>query len=334
MIITTFIILTLTFFLVKLLPLEPMTGTIAQQKAYCEKQTYLGYFIRTNMPNAKLGNAIELTENGVTTYYYNKPIILQYGAWLKGIFTQFNWGVSQYIVPGNDAINIIGSRLGYTVSINVIAILIAIPLGFIFGIIAALNKNKPADHVISTLVMVMISVPSFVVISVLMLILAYSLHWVPSVFPYGPNISFGERCAGYVIPVCALCFGTVASFTRYTRAELCEVMSSEFLLLARTKGLSRGQSIVRHALRNSLVPIVPMIIGEFVGILSGSAILENLYSIPGIGNLFIKCINLHDYNVLLVDMAFYTIIGLAANLLVDISYGIVDPRIRMGAKAQ
>jgi ABC-type dipeptide/oligopeptide/nickel transport system permease component len=110
-------------------------------------------------------------------------------------------------------------------------------------------------------------------------------------------------------------------------------MSSEFLLLARTKGLTKSQCIVRHALRNSMVPIVPMIIGEFVGILSGSMVLEQLYSIPGIGSLFVECIRYKDWNVLLVDMALYTMIGLVANLLVDLPYGIIDPRIRMGAKA-
>jgi ABC-type dipeptide/oligopeptide/nickel transport system permease component len=134
-----------------------------------------------------------------------------------------------------------------------------------------------------------------------------------------------------VIPVLSLTFGTVAGFTRYTRAELCEVMSSEFLLLARTKGLSKRQCVVRHALRNSMVPIVPMVIGEFIGILGGSMILEQLYGINGIGSLFIECISFKDWNVLLVDMATYTLIGLFANLFVDLSYGIVDPRIRMGA---
>lgn len=129
-----------------------------------------------------------------------------------------------------------------------------------------------------------------------------------------------------------LCFGTVAGFTRYTRAELTEVMSSEFLLLARTKGLTKSQTVIRHALRNSLVPIVPMIIGEFIGILSGSMILEQLYGIPGIGSLFVTAITVKDYNVIMVDMAVYTMIGLVAILLVDLSYGIVDPRIRMGAR--
>jgi ABC-type dipeptide/oligopeptide/nickel transport system permease component len=209
--------------------------------------------------------------------------------------------------------------------------LISVPLGFVFGIIAALKKNKWQDNVISTVIMVMISVPSFVTISLLMLWLSYTTKVLPTQWPTQGEI--GDYVQAMVIPVISLCFGTIAGFTRYTRAELTEVMSSEFLLLARTKGLSRRQSIIRHALRNSMVPIVPMIIGEFVGILSGSMILEQLYNIPGIGSLFVNCISSRDYNVLLVDMAVYTTIGLLANLLVDLSYGIIDPRIRMGAKA-
>lgn len=109
-------------------------------------------------------------------------------------------------------------------------------------------------------------------------------------------------------------------------------MSSDYLLLARTKGLTRRQSIVRHALRNAMVPIVPSIIAEFIGILGGSMILESLYGIPGIGGLFIECISKSDYNVLMVDMAVFTMISLLAGVLLDISYGFIDPRIRMGEK--
>ena len=115
-------------------------------------------------------------------------------------------------------------------------------------------------------------------------------------------------------------------------AELCDVMASDYLLLARTKGLTKTQTVTRHALRNAMVPIVPSILAEFVGILGGSMILERLYSIPGIGELFINAISRNDYNVLFVDMALFTCIGLLAGVIVDISYGFIDPRIRMGAK--
>ncbi|MFA6820428.1 MAG: ABC transporter permease subunit, partial [Bacteroidaceae bacterium] len=100
----------------------------------------------------------------------------------------------------------------------------------------------------------------------------------------------------------------------------------------RTKGLTKSQTVVRHALRNAMVPIFPSILAEFVAVLSGSMILEKLYGIPGVGQLFILAIGASDYNLLLVDMAFYTIIGLTAGIILDLSYGFIDPRIRMGGK--
>ena len=109
-------------------------------------------------------------------------------------------------------------------------------------------------------------------------------------------------------------------------------MSSEYLLLARTKGLTKKQAITRHALRNAMVPIVPSILAEFISILGGSMILETLYVIPGIGELFVVTLTAKDYNVLFVDMALFTSISLLAGVLLDISYGFIDPRIRMGAK--
>ena len=109
-------------------------------------------------------------------------------------------------------------------------------------------------------------------------------------------------------------------------------MSSEYLLLARTKGLTKNQAIVRHALRNAFVPILPAILAEFVGVFSGSMILESLYDIPGIGKLYITALNAPDYNVLMVDMAIFTTVGLLAGIVLDLSYGFIDPRIRMGEK--
>jgi ABC-type dipeptide/oligopeptide/nickel transport system permease component len=116
------------------------------------------------------------------------------------------------------------------------------------------------------------------------------------------------------------------------RAELCEILESDFLLLARTKGLTRKQAIVRHALKNAMVPIFPWILGEIIGLLSGSMILESLYGIPGIGKLFITVLNYKDFDILFVDMAIMTTISLVSGVVLDLSYGFIDPRIRMGAK--
>ena len=132
--------------------------------------------------------------------------------------------------------------------------------------------------------------------------------------------------------ILSLSFGSIAGFARYTRAELSEVLTSDFMLLARTKGLTRSQATVRHALRNSMVPIFPMILGEFVGIMSGSLIIEQIFGVPGVGQLFLNSINGRDYNFFMLLTVFYTLIGLVAGIVVDISYGIVDPRIRMGER--
>ena len=135
-----------------------------------------------------------------------------------------------------------------------------------------------------------------------------------------------------LLPIFSMAFGSIAGFARYTRAELTEVLTSDFMLLARTKGLSRGQATIRHAFRNSLVPIFPMILGEIIAVLSGSLIIENIFSIPGVGGLFLQSIQTRDYDVFQFVAMFYITIGLVGTLVVDVSYGIVDPRIRMGGK--
>ena len=147
-----------------------------------------------------------------------------------------------------------------------------------------------------------------------------------------PSDTISNKILAYFIPVMSLSFGSICGYTRFVRAELCEVMSSEYLLLARTKGLTKNQAITRHALKNAFVPILPSILAEFIGIFGGSMILEKLYGIPGIGDLYIRSINEKDYNVLMVDMAIFTTVGLLAGIVLDLSYGFIDPRIRMGEK--
>ena len=132
--------------------------------------------------------------------------------------------------------------------------------------------------------------------------------------------------------VISMSFGSIAGYTRYTRAELTEVLTNDYMLLARTKGLTKAQATTRHALRNAMVPIFPSIIGEFIGVLSGSLIIEKIFSIPGIGGLYLTSINSMDYDSFMFLSGFYILVGLLASLVIDINYGIIDPRIRMGAK--
>ena len=180
--------------------------------------------------------------------------------------------------------------------------------------------------------MVFVSVPSYVYAFILQYSLGFKLGWFPLQLLPGENYFSWAMFMSMVLPILSLSFGTIAGLTRYTRAELTEVLTSEFMLLARTKGLTKAQATIRHAFRNSLVPILPMIIGQFVGILSGSLIIEKIFGIPGIGDVFIQSYTLRDYDVFMGISMFYTIVGLAAGIIVDLSYGIVDPRIRIGGR--
>lgn len=330
---TTVIILSITFILIKMLPYSKPIGTNETMFSYYMKEVTDGYVYKLTKETTKYGDLLwSYTDpNGTTSYFYEVPVMTQYFNWIKNILTCWNWGTSSYISTGLSATTIIGSKIGVTMKLNIISTLIAVPLGILLGVIAALKKNKTTDHVISTLVMIFISIPSFVLISFVMLIFCYKLGWLPTQWP-ASTAPTSQKILAYIVPVVCLSFGSICGYCRFTRAELCEVMSSEYLLLARTKGLTNRQAIIRHALRNAMVPIVPSILAEFLSIMGGSMILENLYGIPGIGSLFVEAISGKDYNVLFVDMAIFTTFGLCAGVLVDISYGFIDPRIRMGAK--
>ncbi|MBQ6645502.1 MAG: ABC transporter permease [Clostridia bacterium] len=266
---------------------------------------------------------------------YNKPIMVQFFLYMKGIFTEWDWGVGEQMYDSLPIWDVMMQKLPYTVVVNLYSILISIPLGLLLGIYAALKKNKWQDATISTLVMVFISVPSYVYAFLVQYIFCFKLQWFPlllaSESEAGSLMSW-TMFKSMVPAVMSLSFGVIAGFTRYTRAELSEVLTGDYMLLARTKGLTKRQAISRHAMRNAMVVILPMIIGEFIGILGGSLIIENIFGIPGIGNLYINSINLRDYNFFMALTIFYTLIGLVSGIVIDISYGFIDPRIRMGSK--
>jgi oligopeptide transport system permease protein len=334
---TALIILCLTYILLQSLPVEKPGGTYLTQLSYWRDQVDLGYWFEvTDKAQITLGHYnIHITDGlGQDAYFSQYPIMVRFWNWFVNVFTKWDWGTSIAVSQNKSAMEIEMGYLPVSMKLNIWAILISIPSGIGLGILAALKKNTWVDNSISTIIMIFISVPSFVGISFMLIWFAYNNRWLPSQWPSQIQAQADPVLAikAYIIPVAALSFGSIASFARWTRAELTEVMSSEFLLLARTKGLTKPQTVVRHALRNSMVPIVPMIIGEFIGILSGSMVLEQLYGIPGIGSLFVKALTSKDYSVVMVDMAIYTLIGLFATLLVDLSYGVVDPRIRMGAR--
>lgn len=282
------------------------------------------------------GDQAEITEARYEALGYRKPVWEQLGILVKGVFTKWDWGVSTAIDKWQPVTDVLGDRITPTIIINIYSLLISVPLGIVFGIFAALKKNKWQDHVISTGVMLFISVPSFVYAILVQYVFFFKLQWLPaqcaSLNDAGNSWFSWAMTKSLILPVMSLSFGTIASLTRSTRAELTEALTSDYMLLARTKGLTRAQSIWRHALKNAMVPILPGIISSFVGILGGSFIIEQIFGVPGVGNLYIRSITFYDYSVFIFVTAFYTFIGLAANIVIDLSYGFLDPRVRMGSK--
>ena len=267
---------------------------------------------------------------------YNKPILVQWWIYIRNIVTQWDFGTSWSIDYLEPAWDVIANRLLPTVMVNLYSLVFSIPIGIGLGILAAIKKNKWQDHTISTAVMVFVSVPSYVYAFLVQYTLYFKLGWLPltisSVADAGGSYFTWKMFVSMIPPVLALSFGTIAGLARFTRAELTETLTSEYMLLARAKGLTRAQATVRHAMRNAMVPILPMLIGEFIIILGGSMIIEQIFAIPGVGQLYIQSINSNDYDVFMMDGVFYTFIGLLAGILVDISYGFIDPRIRMGER--
>lgn len=264
---------------------------------------------------------------------YYDPIPVQLIHYVKRVFQgDFGVGVNLAEYRNKPVWDVFISKLPPTILINVYSSIFAIPLGIGLGILAALKKNKWQDHTISTLVMLVISVPSFVTAFIIQYFMCFKWGWFPITMNPGTKYFSWSMFKSMLPAVICLSFGSIAGYARFTRAELTEVLTSEYMLLARTKGLTKAQATVHHALRNAMVPIFPSIVGEFISVLSGSLIIEKIFSIPGVGGLYLSAINSQDYDFFMLLSGFYILIGLVASIVIDFSYGIIDPRIRMGAK--
>lgn len=317
MVFTFLIIFFICFVLVRLLPVSADTGMKDPETFYINMVAQ-GRYVKN-----KKGE------------YVPTPVMQQLGNFIANLFSgnSHPWGYSYKIEWLSSPVDILTSHLAPTILINIYSMLISVPLGLGLGIFMALRKNHWEDHFLSVLIMLVISVPSFVYA----FLLQYSFGYVwQSLPPMAESGSVGYLTFDYfksiILPILSMCFGSIAGYARYTRAELTEVLTSDFMLLARTKGLSRAQATVRHAFRNSLVPIFPMILGEVISILSGSMIIENIFNVNGVGGLYLTSIQKLDLDVFQFVSMFYITIGLVGTLVVDVSYGIVDPRIRMGGR--
>ena len=261
-------------------------------------------------------------------YHLNDPMLVQLYYFVKGVVTELDFGESIKLKPGRPVFDLIVSRIPPTVALNIFSLIISIPLGLIAGTAAALKRNTWVDTLISLAIVLLISVPSFVFAS----LLQYFLTFIWPIFPplYISDGTLLEMAHSMVLPIFALALGPIATIGRYLRGELIENLNSEYLLLARTKGLSRTQATVRHAFRNSLIPIANILISLLTGILGGSMVIENMFGVPGMGGQLVNSVQIGDHFLTVALLIFYAAISLVTVLLVDLSYGIIDPRVRVG----
>ncbi|MBQ3534312.1 MAG: ABC transporter permease [Clostridia bacterium] len=302
MLLTLFMVMSLSFMVIRLMPMS--------------------LFENPEVPK-------EIQEKLEDKFHLNDPLPVQYFYFMEGIITGLDFGISVKLRPGLDVWGIIVSRLPPTMLINFISLFISIPLGLIFGIIAALKRNTWIDTVISVFVILFISVPSFVFASLLQYVLTFIFPIFPTLYE-STATTFGQMMHSLTLPIVALSLSPIATLTRYLRGELIENISSEYILLARTKGLTRAQAIVRHAFRNSMMPITSTLVSLITGIMGGSLVVESMFAIPGTGGMLVKSIFAGDHFLTVAILIFYSAISLTTILVVDLSYSLIDPRVRVG----
>jgi peptide/nickel transport system permease protein len=258
----------------------------------------------------------------------DEPLWRQYVVWLGGVITG-DLGVSY--LSGLPVLELIIQRLPATILLATAGLLIAILVGFAAGIIAAVRENRPADWTISSASAVGIAIPEFWL--GILLILGFALYI--DIFPPGGYVPFMQdpaRALQYlVLPALALSVNTTAMLTRFVRSSMLEVLNEDYIRTAVAKGVRDWSVVTRHAVRNALIPVLTIIGIQFGRLLGGAIIIESVFAWPGIGRLLVDAIRERDYAVVQGVMLLLVVIFLVINLIVDLLYGLVDPRVRLTA---
>ncbi|EEW92771.1 ABC transporter permease [Granulicatella elegans] len=293
MIVTLFLIATITFFLMKLLPGSPY----ANEENLTDAQLQI--------MNAKYG--------------LDKPVWMQYFIYLGGL-VRLDLGMSfQY---NSTVLNLLSSRVGPSFQIGLQALIFGMGMGTLLGLVAAMKQNTIVDTGATFFAIIGRSVPSFVFAVVLQLVFGV-------IFPILPIALWNQGFISSILPTLALSISPVADSARFIRTEMVEVLQSDYMELARAKGLSRMEVVMKHGVRNALIPLVTIAGPMLVGLMTGSMVIENIFAIPGIGEQFVKSILTNDYPTIMGVTMMYSFLLVVTILIVDLLYGFIDPRIRL-----
>ena len=254
-------------------------------------------------------------------YGLDKPITVRFKNYVFNIL-KGDFGDSYVIQKNMPISDMLANRLSISIRIGLLAILIGIIVGLLLGVVSAVCHSTIFDPIISFISMLGASIPSYVFGLLLMYFIAYKLKAFPVLY------SSTESFASIILPSIALSMFPIASIARFSRNEMVEVMNAEYITLAESKGIEKWEVILKHALRNAMIPILTVIAPMIVGLMLGSTVIESIYSIPGIGNLFVMAIQVNDYNVVIAISLIYSALYIVIMLIVDLLYGVIDPRIR------
>lgn len=295
MILTLFIITSATFFLMHSIPGDPL--------AYMAK----------NLPE-------QTRENYYTKYGLDKPKTEQYGIFLKNLLTKGELGESLRY-PGRSVTDTIMTNSKVSAVPGGLALLIGLVIGVLLGIIAALNRNKWPDYLVMFIAIIGITVPVFVLAAVLQYVFTVK-------FQVLPTTGWGKP-ENIILPVAVMCLGTIATYARYVKSNMLDVLGQDYILTAEAKGVDRFHVIKDHVLRNAFLPCLTILGGQISGIFTGAFVVEKIFGIPGLGFYYISSINDRDYTMIIGTTIFAAGLFVIAQLIIDIAYSILDPRIRI-----
>ncbi len=294
MILTLLVVIAMTFFLMRSIPGDPL----ASLARALPEQTKANFYAK---------------------YGLDKPLFQQYLIYMKNLL-KGDLGES-VVYAGRSVSETIVQTSPVSAAVGGLALIVGLIVGISLGIVAALYKNSWPDYLVMFIAILGITIPVFVLASLFQYFFSVKLGWLPT--------SGWGKPQHMVLPVIVLCFGTIATYARYIKSSMLEVLGQDYILTARAKGLSEFQVITRHVMRNSMLPAITILAGRIVGIFTGAFVVERMFSIPGIGFYYISSINNNDYSMTLGTTVFYAALFVVMQLIVDFVYMLVDPRIRL-----
>jgi peptide/nickel transport system permease protein len=273
----------------------------------------------------------------VETYGLDKPLHVQYWNWVKRL-VRLDFGRS-FSPDARPVLQKIGERLPVTLLLNIVELAIIVALAIPIGVLSATRQYSTFDKITTVFVFVGFATPDFWLALMLMILFGVQLGWLPISGLRSPTWEYlafwGQQwdfVAHLTLPILVATFGGLAGFSRYMRQSMLEVVRQDYIQSARAKGLSESVVIGKHALRNALLPIVTVLGLSLPGLIGGSVIVESIFAIPGMGQLMVQAVFERDYPVIMGNLVIVATLTLVANLIADLTYSLVDPRIRVAAR--